>query len=154
MTQDYFKYEGEATRYTSFPLGGIGAGSIGIGADGRLRDWEIHNRPAKGSLNGFTHFAIKAMRGDELVDIRMLNGEYKGNAAGELQGTQHNTFGFGPQRETMAGFPWFEKTSLTGPYPVAELNFEDKRFPGNIKMEAFSPFVPLDSVEIEPSILL
>ena len=145
MTQDYFKYEGEATRYTSFPLGGIGAGSIGIGADGRLRDWEIHNRPAKGSLNGFTHFAIKAMRGDELVDIRILNGEYKGNAAGELQGTQHNTFGFGPQRETMAGFPWFEKTSLTGPYPVAELNFEDKRFPGNIKMEAFSPFVPLDS---------
>ena len=105
MTQDYFKYEGEATRYTSFPLGGIGAGSIGIGADGRLRDWEIHNRPAKGSLNGFTHFAIKAMRGDELVDIRILNGEYKGNAAGELQGNQHNTFGFGPQRETMSGFP-------------------------------------------------
>ncbi|MCY4446921.1 MAG: GH116 family glycosyl-hydrolase [Rhodobacteraceae bacterium] len=145
MSKDYFTYDGEATRYATFPLGGIGAGSIGIGADGRLKDWEIYNRPAKGSLNGFTHFAVKAMRGDQLIDIRLLNGEYKGNAAGELQGTPYNTFGFGPRRETMAGFPWFNETSLQGPYPVAELSFKDVRFPGSVKMEAFSPFVPLES---------
>ena len=48
----YFRYAGEAARNVVFPLGGIGAGSIGIGADGRLRDWEIYNRPSKGSVNG------------------------------------------------------------------------------------------------------
>ena len=61
MSKDYFRYTGEATRHTSFPLGGIGAGSIGLGADGRLKDWEIFNRPAKGTVNGFSHFAIRAI---------------------------------------------------------------------------------------------
>jgi uncharacterized protein (DUF608 family) len=145
MSKDYFRYTGEATRHTSFPLGGIGAGSIGLGADGRLKDWEIFNRPAKGTVNGFSHFAIRAMQGDTLVDLRILNGPFMGNASGEITGSQFNTFGFGPARESMAGFPCFEETSLTGPYPVADLNFTDHRFPGAVQMKAFSPFVPMES---------
>lgn len=31
----------------SFPLGGVGAGSLGLGGRGQLRDWEIFNRPNK-----------------------------------------------------------------------------------------------------------
>ena len=142
---DYFIYSGEQTRHTSFPLGGIGAGSVGLGADGRLRDWEIFNRPAKGTLNGFSHFAVRASRGDEVVDVRVLNGPFKGNPAGEIAGSTFNTFGFGPRRETMAGFPLFEKTTLEGPYPMASLSFEDSRFPGSITLQAFSPYVPMQS---------
>ena len=52
-------YAGDKTARISFPLGGIGTGSIGLGGNGRLLDWEIYNRPAKGSLNGYTHFALK-----------------------------------------------------------------------------------------------
>ncbi|MCU1252109.1 MAG: hypothetical protein JWQ49_5138 [Edaphobacter sp.] len=32
----------------SFPLGGVAAGSLGLGGRGQLRDWEIFNRPNKG----------------------------------------------------------------------------------------------------------
>ena len=141
----YFTYSGEKTRYGSFPLGGIGAGSIGLGSDGRLKDWEIFNRPAKGSLNGFSHFAIRATRDEEVLDVRTLHGPYSGNAAGEVAGTMFNTFGFGPRRETMAGFPWFAETSLVGPYPLAKLRFMDLGFPGDVSLNAFSPFVPMDS---------
>lgn len=142
---DYFRYAGVDGRYAAFPLGGIGAGSVSLGADGRLKDWEIFNRPAKGSYNGFTHFAVRATRGDHLVDVRTLHGPYQGNAAGELAGRKFNTFGFGPHRETMAGFPWFEHTSIKGPYPLASMEFCDARFPGVIRLKAFSPFAPMES---------
>ena len=51
----YEKNAGEV----SFPLGGIGAGSIGLTADGRLVDWELFSRPNRQSINWYTHFAIR-----------------------------------------------------------------------------------------------
>ena len=42
-------FEGRALDQIAFPLGGIGTGTIGLGGWGQLRDWEIQNRPAKGS---------------------------------------------------------------------------------------------------------
>ena len=50
---DHFLYRGAKTSQISFPLGGIGSGSIGLAGNGRLIDWEIFNRPNKGSVNGF-----------------------------------------------------------------------------------------------------
>ncbi len=42
-------FTGPALKMISFPLGGIGAGSIGVGGRGQLRDWEIFNRPDQGN---------------------------------------------------------------------------------------------------------
>lgn len=56
------KYVGQYTKEISFPLGGIGTGCIGLAGDGRLVDWEIFNKPAKGTINGYSHFAIKAIK--------------------------------------------------------------------------------------------
>ena len=56
------KYIGDYTREIAFPLGGIGTGSVSLGGNGRLMDWEIFNRPSKGSINGYTHLAIKAVK--------------------------------------------------------------------------------------------
>lgn len=57
---NYFKYTGLKTNEISFPLGGIGTGSIGLAVNGSLIDWEIYNKPNKGSHNGFSHFVVKA----------------------------------------------------------------------------------------------
>ena len=56
-------YQGSSLREISFPLGGIGSGSVGLAGNGALVDWEIFNRPNKGSLNGYTHIAVRAKCG-------------------------------------------------------------------------------------------
>ena len=61
-------YEGRFLREISFPLGGIGADSIGLAGNGRLIDREIFNRPNRQSVNGYTNFAIKAERDGEVLD--------------------------------------------------------------------------------------
>ncbi len=65
---NYFTYTGNRTQEISFPLGGIGTGSIGLAGNARLIDWEIANLPNKGSVNGFSHFAIKAEHDGKIVD--------------------------------------------------------------------------------------
>ena len=49
-------YSGKNLREISFPLGGIGSGSIGLAGNGELIDWEIFNRPNKGCNNLYTFF--------------------------------------------------------------------------------------------------
>jgi hypothetical protein len=44
-------------------------------ASPRTAGWEIFNRPSKGGLNGFTHFAVKAEAGDRVLDARVLVGD-------------------------------------------------------------------------------
>ena len=45
-----FVYRGAQLRELAFPLGGIGTGCVSLEGRGALRDWEIFNRPNKGSI--------------------------------------------------------------------------------------------------------
>ncbi len=137
-------YENEKTREISFPLGGIGTGCIGLSGRGSLIDWEIFNRPNKGKGNGFSHFAIKAEAGGKVLDARVLNGNLQPPYTGSFGTSSFNSFGFGPDRTTMAGVPHFRRVVFTGTYPVASLRFEDPQFPGDVTMEAFNPLIPLN----------
>ncbi|MEM2756080.1 MAG: GH116 family glycosyl-hydrolase [Candidatus Bathyarchaeia archaeon] len=137
-------YEDRKTWQISFPLGGIGTGCIGLAGNGRLIDWEIFNRPNKGGLNGFSHFAIKAESDGKVVDARILNGDLPPPYNGEFSKPLFQSFGFGPPREYMAGFPHFKKTRFEGSFPIAKIAFEDDNFPGEVEMTAFNPFIPLN----------
>ena len=86
------KYTGEYTREISFPIGGIGTGSIGLGGNGRLLDWEIFNRPAKGSINGFSHFAIKTVRDNKPITY-IINGDLEKDIMGQYR--KQTFVGFG-----------------------------------------------------------
>lgn len=136
-------YKGDYTSEISFPLGGIGTGSVGLAGNGRLIDWEINNRPNRVSINSFTNFAIKAENEREVVDYRVLQGDVTNDYMGTLHSGNHSWgYGHGPNRGTIAGLKHFEDVTFTGGFPFANLSFEDKRFPGKVDMEAFNPFIP------------
>jgi non-lysosomal glucosylceramidase len=142
VTPPPFVYEGERSARISFPLGGIGSGCIGLSGSGRLVDWEIFNRPAKGSLNGLSHFAVKAEAGGRVLDTRLLNGPYRGDPQGDFSGEAYRSFGFGARRGSLVGLPHFEHNSFDGRFPVATLDFDDPAFPGTVRLTAFNPLIP------------
>ena len=144
-TRAHFTYRGAQLNEISFPLGGIGTGSIGLAGNGRLIDWEIFNRPNKGSVNGFSHFAVKAERGGEVVDARVLHGDLNGPLSGSLRSTWLHSFGFGPTRASLGGLPHFADVEFEGTFPVATLSFADEKFPGAVSLRAFNPFIPGNS---------
>lgn len=144
MKNKGFVYKNEFTKEISFPLGGIGAGCIGLGGNGRLIDFEIFNRPNKNSFNGFTHFAVKAEKDGELIDARVLHGDFQPSYMGEPNGGNFGGYGFGVSRSTLAGLPHFEEYEFTGAFPFACVDFRDARFPGCVKLTAFNPFIPLN----------
>lgn len=138
-----FTYKGAKLNEISFPLGGIGTGCIGLAGNGRLIDWEIFNRPNKKSNNGFSFFAIKAEHQGEVRLAKLLQGDlhppYIAATNEHFRG-----FGFGVERESMAGLPHFEQTEFTGEFPFAQLRFIDKQSPLDVKLTAFNPYIPLN----------
>jgi len=139
-------YKKTKTKEISFPLGGIGSGCIGLAGNGRLIDFEIFNRPNKGSNNGFTHFAIKAEKDGKLLDARVLNSDLQPPYSGFGHG-MYNNFGFGVDRSTLVGLPHFKDAEFIGEFPLAKINFIDKSFPGKISLNAFNPFIPLNDMD-------
>jgi len=137
-----FVFNGPRLKYVSFPLGGIGTGSVSLTGGGRLSDWSIRNRPGIHQQNGYSHFAIKAEQRGEILDARVLNGPFEGPAAGSPSTRKFEGYGFGADRGSMAGMPHFADVTFVGRFPVAELQFEDRSFPGLVRMTAFSPFIP------------
>lgn len=138
------KYTGKKTREITFPLGGIGTGSVSLGGNGRLMDFEIFNRPFKGSLNGYSHFAIKAIKGGKPIAF-VLNGDLEKDLMGQYKCGKFSGYGFGPEQQKMCGFPHFKNLEFDGEFPFATLKFSDEKFPADVTMTAFNPFIPSDS---------
>jgi len=138
------EFTGDKLKEISFPIGGIGSGCIGLAGNGRLIDWEIFNKPNKGSVNGFSHFAIKAEKDGKLLDLRILNAPLDKNLMGEFQTRQFTSYGWGPRREYLAGLPHFKEVVFRGEFPFAELEFSHDDFPGKVLLTGFNPFIPLN----------
>lgn len=138
------RYSKTHLREISFPLGGIGSGCIGLAGNGRLVDWEIFNRPSKGSLNGYSHIAVRAQDDAGEVSARVLQGDLDKDLTGSYALAPYIGYGFGPSSLTMCGFPHFSQCTFDGEFPIARLSFSDPHFPGEVSLTAFNPLIPLD----------
>jgi len=127
-------YQNEKIKNISFPLGGIGSGSVGLAGNGSFRDWEIFNRPNKHSHNGFSHFALRVTQ-----DGRRISKVLQGDCVTAL-----GDFSCGTPTQTMAGFPHFRDVSFDGRFPVAQLQLQEENFPIVASLTAFNPFIPHD----------
>lgn len=127
-------YVGDAN-VAKFPLGGIGTGNISVGARGELRDWEIFNWPGKNQFVPFSFFAMWAKETGAEPVTRILESK--------LQPPFYKSHGF--LNGELAGLPRFEKSKMVGRQPFVYVDLEDSQVPVKVRMEAFTPFIPLDA---------
>lgn len=130
-------FTGPALKMISYPLGGIGAGSIGLGGRGQLRDWEIFNRADKGnSLSyAFPSIWVQAEGAKPLCHVleSRIETPYEGQD------------GLGSR--SAPGLSRLQGARFIGEFPMARIEFLDRRLPVTISLEAGSPFIPLDADE-------
>ena len=119
----------------AFPLGGVGAGSIGLGGRGQLRDWEIFNHPDKGRSPAYAFPAIRARIGTSEPVSRVLESR--------LLPPYEASGGLSPDR--VSGLARLESAVFTGEYPLAKIAFHDRDLPVQVSLEAFTPIIPLDA---------
>jgi len=119
----------------AFPLGGIGTGTVSLGARGDLRDWEIFNRPAKGTELPYTFFAVRTQSEGAAPVTRVLEGQVP---------PPYELWNGFPASSTL-GLPRFHKSTFNGEYPFATIDFADPDVPLAIRLEAYTPLIPLNA---------
>ncbi|MBN1845889.1 MAG: hypothetical protein JW810_09415, partial [Sedimentisphaerales bacterium] len=119
-------YQGAQLDAIGMPIGGIAAGQLYLCGDGTLGHWEIFNR-------------------HEFSGYGAHNYQKKAPAKPVDQGfavliQQDGRMGVYPlRRSDWAQVQW------TGEYPIAWISYRDGRRPVSARMEAFSPFIPLNA---------
>ena len=108
-------------KYVGMPIGGIGAGQLYLGGDGRLWHWDIFNQYIR---TGAEHYAKPA------------------NSASPL--TQKFSLKLGDKVVSLDR-DGFSDVTFRGEYPIGVVNYADASIPVSVKLEAFSPFIPLNT---------
>lgn len=126
------RFRGRQLAMISFPLGGVGAGSLGLGGRGQLCNWEIFNRPNKGYRPAYAFPSIWARLGDRPSVARVLESRILPPYEGQ-DGLGSNN---------VPGLSRLESAVFTGEYPLAHIGFQDSTLPVKVELEAFSPFIP------------
>ena len=112
---------GSELKYVGMPVGGIGAGQLYLGGDGRLWHWDIFNQFI---FTGPEHYAKPMIPSSPLVQKFSLK---LGDKIVSLD------------RDG------FSDVSFRGEYPIGVVNYADANVPVAVKLEAFSPFIPLNT---------
>lgn len=143
--------EANSLRYIGMPVGGIGCGTVYLGGDGRLWVWDIFNQHHEGVV------ANQAELPAELVEryvsqnrtslLRERDGANyvapptpDGHPGGFEQGFGLEVNG---RFQRFAEADW-KTVEFAGNWPVGEVLYRDSATPVEVKLKAFSPFIPLN----------
>jgi non-lysosomal glucosylceramidase len=128
-------FSGARRRMLSFPLGGVGAGSISLGGRGQLQEWWIFNRPDKGNSPDYAFPSIWVQSRNAKPIARVLEAR--------LLPPYDGPSGLGSAN--VPGLPRLQTCTFTGEFPLARVDFTDSRLPVTVFLEAFTPFIPLQA---------
>lgn len=121
-------YTGTDLDTIGMPVGGICCGQVYLSGDGRLWLWDIFNSPFSIYDTTGPHYAAPMMFSTPLQQGFAL----KIGTAGSAQ----------YWRLDQTGFP---NVSFLGQYPIGTVNYSDPNCPVEATLEAYSPFIPLNS---------
>ncbi len=141
-----YTYRGAQLRAATFPLGGLGTGSVSLAGDGGLRQWQIVNNVNHDAHVPHSFFAIWA--GARRASPR--------NALVLQCDKLYNDSGFRPAPavsdhivpagsvDLLTELPGVDDLAVTARYPIVDVDYTTP-LPVQVKLEAFSPFIPLNS---------
>ncbi|MHA2051819.1 MAG: GH116 family glycosyl-hydrolase, partial [Promethearchaeota archaeon] len=139
---------GKKLKCAAMPLGGIGTGSIAIGGDGLLKQWQVTNTVRHNAFVPNSFFGVWVKRLAEPSELPICRAL--------ICPKVHDDPEFKPARavsdhrvpiaakEMFEVLPGVEEIRFIGEYPVAFLEFEDQSLPIDISLISYSPFIPLD----------
>jgi uncharacterized protein (DUF608 family) len=116
-------YRGKELKFIGLPIGGLFAGQLYLGGDGQLWQWDIFNQGIFSGYHG-EHY------NNPLVPSRVLE--------------QGFMLSIGT-RNVPLNQEGFHNVSFRGEYPVGTVQYQDDTLPLTVKLEAFSPFIPLNT---------
>lgn len=134
------KYEKNYLNEIAMPIGGIGTGTVSLGGNGALKDWEIMNVPATGfntvvKGNDAPFFAVYTQTSSGQKKTKALLGPISDGKFNHYEGRSVNHH----------GLPRFRKATFEATYPFGMVNLSDKTMPIKVKMIGYNPFVPSDA---------
>jgi non-lysosomal glucosylceramidase len=118
-------YRGAELDKIGMPVGGICAGQLYLGGDGRLWHWDIFNQHIG---TGAEHYANPLTPASPLA---------QGFALRIVAGAE-------PQIRALDRSGWRE-IAFRGEYPIGAVDYRDAACPLGVRLEAFSPFSPLNT---------
>ena len=118
-------YRGKELDKIGMPIGGICAGQLYLGGDGKLWHWDIFNQPRRTDGSAYLHPLVRASPLEQGFALEVAVGDKK-----EVRPLSQSGFA---------------DISFCGEYPVANVEYRDPRVPVSVALEAFSPFVPLNT---------
>jgi non-lysosomal glucosylceramidase len=133
-------------------VGGIACGTVYLSGDGRLYVWDIFHQPHEGVVPNHTSVPEGMQNiGDSGKKVRERDGANylvpptADNQANPFkQGFVLNVEGAAPR--AMDGSGW-AKTRFTGKWPLGVVEYEDAACPLAVKLEAWTPFIPLSTAD-------
>jgi non-lysosomal glucosylceramidase len=132
-------------QYIGMPVGGINCGTVYLGGDGRLWLWDIFNKNQEGIEPKEVPWHIPVHVGNK---VRSRDGACYVEPAKDIRPLEQ---GFAIKIKYNGNiitkrfhYDDWEEIRFEATYPVAVIHYEDARLPVQIKLSAWSPFIPLD----------
>ncbi|WP_343561496.1 GH116 family glycosyl hydrolase [Sphingobacterium sp.] len=146
----YYKSKNEL-QYIGMPIGGLHAGTVYAGGDGRLWLWQIYNETYEGKGEGIEPKVVQWYNGREYVNIKPRDGAaYVEPAIADNlrlleQGLSVTVVENGTSRTRELRKEHWDEVIFEVAYPSCKISYSAKDFPLDIELQIYSPFIPLDA---------
>jgi uncharacterized protein (DUF608 family) len=122
-------YRGAELDKIGMPVGGIGAGQLYLGGDGKLWHWDIFNLPQPGHISSgagpdYAHPPTPTSPLEQGFVLKVVSGDQRHTRILDRRG--------------------FSDIAFRGQYPIGFVEYRDAGLPVTVTLEAFSPFIPLN----------
>lgn len=125
-------------KYIGMPVGGIGCGQLYLGGDGSLWLWHIFKTVYSREKDHGQKLSAMTLGGHYAYPDKVFDRETRPVE----QGTAIRVTANGERQTRKLNAEGFSDIAFRGEYPIGHVTYKDNALPVEIRLEAFSPFIP------------